>query len=151
MISAILAPTDFTSGSDCSVRYAAELAAQFGARLHLLHVGTGDFEAPRSQVSRAAAEIYYLAKHEQSEHRRTTMEQLAAELEALHPGIDVEITTDVGAPDEVILDKARALGADLIVMGTAGHSGVSHFLLGSTTERVVRMSPIPVLTVRDPA
>lgn len=53
-----------------------------------------------------------------------------------------------GVPDEEIVRLARQLKADLIVMGTHGRTGLAHMLLGSVAERVVRLAPVPVLTVR---
>ena len=55
-----------------------------------------------------------------------------------------------GAPSDVILETVREYGADLVVMGTHGHSGLAHVLLGSVAERVVRTAPCPVLTVKPP-
>ena len=55
----------------------------------------------------------------------------------------------VGIPYQVITDRATKLPADLLVMGTQGRSGLSHLLLGSVAERVVRSAPCPVLTVRE--
>jgi universal stress protein A len=54
----------------------------------------------------------------------------------------------MGRAHSEIPDTAKALGADLIVMGTHGYTGLKHMLLGSTAERVVRQAPCPVLTVR---
>ena len=53
-----------------------------------------------------------------------------------------------GDPAERVLETARGLAADLIVMGTHGRKGLSRLVLGSVAERVVRESPVPVLTVR---
>ena len=55
-----------------------------------------------------------------------------------------------GAPEEAILDAAKTLGCDLIVIGTHGRRGLSRVLLGSVAERIVRLSPVPVLTLRPP-
>ena len=65
---------------------------------------------------------------------------------------DVTITTEVlfGNPAKSIVEAAQVHQADLIVMGTHGHGAVMHVLLGNVAERVVRMAPCPVLTVREP-
>ena len=85
-------------------------------------------------------------------------ERLTAEAEQRFEGItaslsDLETATEVvvGLPAKTIVDVAAARGADLIVMGTHGRSGVAHLLLGSVAERVVRMAICPVLTVRERA
>jgi nucleotide-binding universal stress UspA family protein len=74
------------------------------------------------------------------------IEALAAPMR--HNGIAVDTLTCVGYPARVILDQARAVGADLIAMGTHGRSGADRLVLGSTAERVVALAPCPVLTVR---
>jgi nucleotide-binding universal stress UspA family protein len=55
-----------------------------------------------------------------------------------------------GGPWQQILLASEETGADLVVMGTHGRQGLSHALIGSVAERVVRLSPVPVLTVREP-
>ena len=66
----------------------------------------------------------------------------------LDRGISAEYQALRGPPSEVIVEAARSNRADLIVMGTHGHSGLAHLALGSVAERVVRMAPCPVLTVK---
>jgi nucleotide-binding universal stress UspA family protein len=56
-----------------------------------------------------------------------------------------------GAATTSIVDAAKKLRADVLVLGTHGHSGLDHLLLGSVAERVVRTAPVPVLTVRGPS
>jgi len=65
-------------------------------------------------------------------------------------GIDVEARVREGYPATVIIDEAKSLPADLIVIGTHGLSGLKHLLLGSIAERVVQKAPCPVLTVKIP-
>lgn len=119
----LLFPTDF---SDCA-RYAggkaAELARHFGAHVHVLHV-----DPP---VTEPAAP-----------------ERLAQAAAQLGPGIDATTATTSGTAARAICAYARRIGADLIVIGTHGRTGVSHTLLGSVAEAVVRRAPCPVLTVR---
>jgi nucleotide-binding universal stress UspA family protein len=62
-------------------------------------------------------------------------------------GVAVEARMAHGTPYEEIVKAGKELGADLIVIGTHGRTGMSHFLLGSVAERVVRSAPCPVLTV----
>jgi len=63
-------------------------------------------------------------------------------------GLESDAEVDSGLVAEMIVDRAAALGVDLITMGTHGHSGLKHLLLGSVAERVLRIAPCPVLTVR---
>jgi nucleotide-binding universal stress UspA family protein len=66
-------------------------------------------------------------------------------------GIPVSFHLDEGRAARAIVDLAETIEADLIVMGSAGRSGLPRLILGSVTERVLRKSPVPVLTVHPPA
>jgi nucleotide-binding universal stress UspA family protein len=59
-----------------------------------------------------------------------------------------ELVVDSGPPDRIVLAAAQRFRCDLIVVGTRGRSGLSHVLLGSTAERIVRTSPVPVVSLR---
>lgn len=150
MLDSILAPTDFSAGSQCAVDYAARLAQQFGATLHLLHVGDGAAEHAQA-VPGAAAEIYHRAREERARHARMQMDDLVARMKQAYPDVKFESHFVSGVPHQVILQAAEDRHVGMIVMGTAGLTGLSHFLIGSTAERVVRLSHIPVLTVRTDA
>jgi nucleotide-binding universal stress UspA family protein len=65
-------------------------------------------------------------------------------------GKQVSVVVGEGSPAEEIVAQAKRLSADLIVIGTHGRKGLKHLLLGSVAERVLRSSPIPVLTLRKP-
>ena len=81
-----------------------------------------------------------------SERATEALSKLLADLQ--DRGIASEYFALQGGPCDVILETVRERGADLIVMGTHGHSGLAHLALGSVAERVVRLSPVPVLTVK---
>jgi universal stress protein A len=141
----LLVPTDFSVGARVAVAMAADLARKFGATLVLQHVS----ELPRGlepehtiypegSVEPVAIEAFL---------RMSAMQHLehdAADLKDL----SVRLRVDLGAPSKCILQAAANVGADLIVMGTHGRTGLRHLLLGSIAEKVLRGSPIPVLTVR---
>ncbi len=78
------------------------------------------------------------------------IEDAIADLQVLTSGISAEYVALRGSPDEVIVKFAKDKKADLIVIGTHGHTGLKHLLLGSVAERVVQKSPCPVLTVKTP-
>jgi nucleotide-binding universal stress UspA family protein len=82
------------------------------------------------------------------EEARRMLESLAGPLR--RDRMDVEVVAREGWPAAVIDQEARARGADLLVMGTVGRSGLRHLLLGSVAERVLHHAPCPVLTVRHP-
>jgi nucleotide-binding universal stress UspA family protein len=143
-LNTILVPSDFSECSNAAVRYGLELARRFDAKVHLLHV----IQDPATQPWAAEGlSIPLLDAVEQ--WQKSAKERLGASV----PGPDagrVTVVTVVATPYPEILRYAEANAVDLIVMGTHGRSGVSHMLLGSITERVVRRAPCPVLTVRHP-
>jgi nucleotide-binding universal stress UspA family protein len=81
--------------------------------------------------------------------RREQLEKLARE--RIPTAVRCETLVTSGDPAERVLETARGLGADLIVMGTHGRKGLGHLVLGSVAERVVRESPIPVMTTHSTA
>jgi nucleotide-binding universal stress UspA family protein len=138
----ILVPVDF---SDCSLEaleYAAWLAQRSGASLSLLHV-----------LEPISYGLDFTLSHEpkREEMRARVTQRLAGFVEAL-AGAKIAADSHVrgGLPADSILDSARTLPADVIVMGTHGRRGLSHLLSGSVTEAVLRQSRCPVMTVRSP-
>ena len=132
----ILIPVDFSPHSNHALRYARVLAERFDCELTLMHVVVTD-----------TLNVI--------EHRRaletiatTLLENLRAELE--EHGLAVSTVLVTGTPYREILKHAEREHMDLIVMGTHGRTGVEHLLIGSVAERIVRLSPCPVLTVRPP-
>jgi nucleotide-binding universal stress UspA family protein len=142
----ILLPTDFSKFSNHALTYAAAFAEKFGAEIHLLHV----FQNIALMIPDSVNVMPPVGP---------SLDQLiAAVREALDRAVkdaplkDLKVTTAVreGTPFYEIIQYAKETDIDLIVMGTHGHSGLVHVLLGSVTERVVRKAPCPVLTVRHP-
>jgi nucleotide-binding universal stress UspA family protein len=142
----ILVPTDFSKSSENALTYGVAFAEKFGAEVHLLHV-VQDLALFIPEAIMVAPPL------------ATPVEQfLAAAREALdrairelnRPGLVLHPEVAEGVPAEEILRLARERGVDLIVMGTHGHTGLAHVLLGSICEKVVRRAPCPVLTVRHP-
>jgi nucleotide-binding universal stress UspA family protein len=134
----VLVGTDFSAASEAALTYGRALAQLFGATLHLLHVAENDFlrSTPADPRAVDAGLRRALAARLTDEDRRT-----------LHARAIVEVSD---APEEAIVEYARSAPIDLIVLGTHGRTGVSHALIGSVAERVVRTAPCPVLTVRQP-
>lgn len=138
-IRTILCPVDFSSASDDSFAFARELAARLGAHIHLVHVfPLPVFTAPDGPVMVGAD---YTA--------RVTAELGSAltKLAAVETEVPIQTHLLEGVPFQEIVALAARLPADLIVIGTHGRTGLRHLLLGSVAERVVRTSPVPVLTV----
>lgn len=133
----ILVATDFTSLACSAEDRAIALASALGAKLTLLHV--------HQLPSIAPAEGLLLPYDELEASARTALDEKAAALRKRFPGLRAEMR--IGYPDVEIVAAAKELGADLIVMGTHGRRGIRRALLGSVAARVVRTSPVPVLTV----
>lgn len=134
----VVVPMDFSSCSLAALEHAAALAATTGGTVHLLHVvkpvatGLGGIEAvPADVIGRFRERLRLLAEAARPRGPRTATYVCS------------------GSVDDEIIRYATESRADLIVMGTHGRSGWGHVSLGGTTERVVRRSVCPVLTVRE--
>lgn len=133
----VLIPTDGSDGTPRAVEHAIRLARADAGTLHVLHV---------------VDEVLPLDPHSQSLYDELEAAgRVSAEAicdRAAEAGVHAVGTVRRGTPSEEILDYADENGVDLIVMGTHGRTGLPRLFLGSTTERVVRLSDVPVLTVR---
>jgi nucleotide-binding universal stress UspA family protein len=134
----ILVPTDFSAPSQQAMTYAFELAQKVGAKLSLLHV---------IEVPVYAIEVS-LPLEDLEQDARRGLARLLPEAAAAH--VDVTRLVAMGVPYEQILEMATAEQVDLIVMATHGRTGLRRLAMGSVAERVVRMAPCPVLTIRSP-
>jgi nucleotide-binding universal stress UspA family protein len=135
----ILHPTDFSEHSEAAFEVARALARDCGARLILLHVLPPIMKG---------GEVYALITRPEEIH-----EELTNRLEALRSkvnGLDVETFLKEGDAAAQILATSKEMGCDLIVMGTHGRTGLSHLLMGSIAEKIVRRALCPVLTIKKP-
>jgi nucleotide-binding universal stress UspA family protein len=134
----ILAPTDFSEPSRQALQTATCLAEQHGAKITLLHV----VQLPVSCPIEAALDV-----DEIMNSSRQSLEEISREIP---PGLVQEKLVRLGPQGivQAIIDVARELSADLIVIATHGHGRLERVLLGSTAEKVVRHAPCPVLVVR---
>jgi len=138
----ILSATDFSETAANAGVLARELARRFSAHLHILHAVIL-LDDPHLDKDRSN-QLEELLKSEDEVRRRVLEESIEEQY-----GVDITPHMVRGiAPGEVIVETAESLGCGLIVMGTHGRRGLSHFFLGSVAERVLRTSKIPVLTVR---
>jgi nucleotide-binding universal stress UspA family protein len=139
----ILVPVDFSEHSARAVRLAAEVASHDQATLDLVHV--------YDPIAYLLPEGYLLYTPEQLTRLFHRIQQRLSELKAVAQAAGVAVVeahVREGIVDADICALAAEGAFDLIVMGTRGRSGLSHMLLGSVTERVVRSAPCPVLTVK---
>ena len=138
----ILVPTDFSECSEAAVRYGFELARTFDATLHLLHVVEDPSATPWAGEGFLLSIGDLLTQFQEESRKR---------LLASVPDSDrgrVVVFCPIAAPVPEILRYAQDESVDLIVMGTHGRGFVTHALLGSVAERIVRRASCPVLTVR---
>ena len=137
----ILVPLDFSAGSMKALDYAVSMAKQFHAALDLVHAYPSDEAWPG-----AGARHLLFESAEAIERLNEKLTGIHREHIPTFPPENCHIRA--GRPYEQIINLAREINADLIVLSTRGYSGLKHLLLGSTAERVVRSAPCPVLVVR---
>lgn len=145
----MLVPTDFSDGSRAALALAADLAKVHGASLVVLHVA--ELLPGLTADTMVHAEGGGAPVRLEDFHRAQTlawMEQDRALAQARE--VPVELAFVLGSAVPAVLAEAARRGADVIVMGTRGRTGLAHLVMGSVTERVLRQSPVPVLTVRAP-
>ena len=142
----ILVPTDFSKFSQSALQYAAAFSEKFGAELYLLHVvqDLAVFIPDMITVTPPPSP----SLEQLSSAARAAFDRLIKDNQLLHLKIHREVRE--GTPFYEIIRFAKDTNIDLIVMGTHGHTGLVHVLMGSVSEKVVRKAPCPVLTVRHP-
>ncbi|MFO0761172.1 MAG: universal stress protein [Byssovorax sp.] len=144
----ILVPTDFSPASSLALDAAAILAKQFGASITLLYVYDPSLLTPLFAVPGAGAIINTVDRSPEFEATaHADLERLRKERLAAVEQVELRIHQHPNAA-EGICEMAGRLGSDLIVLSTHGRTGLSHMLIGSVAERVVRHAPCPVLTLR---
>jgi len=143
-IKQILVPVDFSDVSLEAVNYAAELCKTFSAELAVVFVVEPLYYAAPPTAYGAATQVAMLLD-DQRKLGREQLEGLAAKLKKR--GIKLRTVLQEGTPYERIVDTAKRLKANLVIMATHGRTGLTHLLMGSVTEKVVRLAPCPVLTL----
>ena len=139
----ILHPTDFSECAAQAQTTAVDLAGKLGAEIVLLQVLVETPLYGESVLNMPKVQSVYDAQ------RRWAEETLEARVGDLRQrGMKASWRVQVGVPFEEIVKVATEEPADMIVMGTHGRSGLNRVLLGSVAERVIRLAPCPVLTVR---
>lgn len=142
-IKKILCPTDFSEVAKKAFEYAVFLASSQRAELVLLHVvdqlhGFENYE------------VLVLSPQEISERmEKQAYENMGSLVDQIKGAIEIETTVEHGKSSVQIIEKAREVKADIIVMGSHGRTGLSHVLIGSVAEAVVRHASCPVLVVKD--
>lgn len=141
MYDSILVPTDGSKGTDRALDHALDIAEKYGATVHAVYVvNTSAYSTLPSDSNWES-----ITAALEDEGRKATQE-IARRLGDSNLDVEKEVTE--GVPHKRILEYADDNGVDMIVMGTHGKTGLDRLLLGSVTEKVVRSSNVPVLTVR---
>ncbi|ELZ97769.1 universal stress protein [Haloferax sulfurifontis] len=139
MYSEILVPTDGSKAAERAIDHALDIAETYDARIHALYVVDTSIYTSLD----AGADVVIDALEREGDAATRHVREAAEEA-----GIDVQAEVVTGTAYRSIREYIDDHDIDLVVMGTHGRTGLSHYLLGSVTERVVRTSPVPVLTIR---
>ena len=136
----IVAATDFSPAAEAGLAWARALARRHGAAVHLVHA----VQPPPVLGTDVPVAIDVMDDFvDAARHKLDDLAQAWGQ-----DGIEVHCRTAVGSPWRVVVEAAREVGADLVVIATRGHSGLKHLFLGSTTRRVIQHARCPVLSVR---
>ena len=135
----VLCPVDFDDNSLVALRQAAQLALKMDAMVHLVHI---------IAIIPTAPEIVQSLEPQGDLSARRRLQRMADdELVGIKHEIHTKLAFAAHIPKS-ILATAREIGADLVLIATHGRSGLSHLLLGSVAEAIVRDATCPVLTIR---
>ncbi len=137
----ILVATDFSECTEQALDYAVALAGKLDAKIHLLNViGIPSMGIPEVGIAVTSTLMESTVRTHHAELDKLASRRVSA---------NIETVLRTGDARDLIIDVAREISADLIVMGTHGRRGVRRALIGSIAEGVVRSAPCPVLTIRD--
>ncbi len=155
-IKKILYTTDLSKNARYAFGYAASLSGQYNAGITILHVLEEFSHSSTIRMTSVLGDERWREIQKQNEQEvidtiqgrlEKFCEDMSADLSE-HPFSVDKILVKSGQPVEVILKEADRRSCDIVVMGTHGQGGLADAMLGSTARRVVRRSPIPVLTIR---
>jgi nucleotide-binding universal stress UspA family protein len=145
LLKTIVVGTDFSVCAARARSFAVSLASSQGAKVHVVHVLVEPVQA-----FDVAGALPYLDVSTQKEWEDATKKRLAAAVASAEKrGVDASSEFLWGRPSDAIIDSAKRAKASLVVLGTHGRNAFEKLLIGSTAERVVRLCPVPVLTVRE--
>lgn len=142
-IKRILAPTDFSPASKKALKYAVRFARDYGSELTLLHVAETAISPSLEEVPEASA----FSKAEMADAEASLRTLVKSVRDAGVSGVRSAIRMGLAAHE--IVEVAKELDTDLIVIATRGYTGWERLVIGSTTARVARAAPCPVLVVRE--
>ena len=144
----LLVPVDFSEHSKAALVFAAQLAEHIGAPIVVLHVVHDPGEAPGFYAGRQSTDELKKMEDVAAEMMEEFMKQVRADQPTSTSLRDARTMLLVGLPATRIIEAVESEGAHMVVMGSQGRTGLSHILLGSKAEQVVRLSPVPVTIVK---
>ena len=139
----LLVPCDFSAHSDKALDCAIGLAKTFGSKIHVIHAYHLPIQVATPDQIVIPQDFWTAVRDSAARKLEKTVQKVKA------AGVDAEAHLAEMPPAQAINPTAEKVGADLIVMGTRGLTGLKHVLLGSVAERTIRTAPCPVMTVKD--
>jgi len=142
----ILIPIDYSENSKAALAYGAELAQSFGASLDIVHVWDRPTYVTDAVMVQRPGEAHKPIGELIRENAQHDMDEFISSI-TLPSGVPVQTRLLSGDPASTLIAELKKSQHDLVVLSTHGRTGIAHLLLGSIAEKLVRLSPIPVLTV----
>ncbi len=142
----ILVPIDYSENSKVALAYAAELAISFGASLDIVHVWDRPTYVTDAVMVQRPGEGHKPIGELIRENAQKDMDEFMADI-TLPSGVPSQTRLLSGEPAATLVSELKKAEHDLVVLSTHGRTGFAHLLLGSIAEKLVRLSPVPVLTV----
>lgn len=139
----ILVPLDFSGHARKALNYAAKLAQQFASQVTVVNVVAPVIYAEGMVLPAAMENLDRVSK----EHAEAELDKIAADMASHKVSCDTHVL--LGHPSDEVVNFAKKHETDLLLITTHGRTGLQHFLLGSTAERIIRHAPCPVMVVRD--
>jgi nucleotide-binding universal stress UspA family protein len=141
----VLVPTDFSAASETALAYGRELASRFDAQLHIVTAVENFFRI-------VGVEGYFIDAGGHNQRDSESLARALLDAAATGPGCAPSRTRAIllksSTPGLAVVDYAREHAIDLIIIGSHGHTGLAHRLMGGVAEEIVRLAPCPVLTVK---
>jgi len=145
----IMIPVDYSENSKVALTYAAEFAATFGASLDIVHVWDRPTYLTDAVMVQRQGEAHKPIGELIRENAQNDMTEFLSQI-VLPSGLPTSSRLISGEPAAALLAELKKGEHDLVILSTHGRTGFAHLLLGSIAEKLVRMSPVPVLTVPVP-
>lgn len=144
----ILVPVDFSAYSEAALLFASELADCMGRPLIVLHVVHDPGDAPGFYAGRQSKDELRKMEDVAADMMAEFMDKMVADNPGRKALKQARTILLVGLPVTRILEAAAEVQAKMLVMGSKGRTGLSHIMLGSKAEQIVRLSPYPVTIVK---